>query len=244
MSSPAYSRLHHQLVLQIENGIWQPGDQLPPERVLAESHGLSVGTVRKAMDMLVQGGYCYRVQGKGTFVSEYTREAVVFYRMRTEFSAADAELTTRNVKVGTDTVPPEAAPLLRLAPGAACIRISRILQGRDKTGSFLAGCSTSWFSLDMCSALLETDVSEFQRRTLYHLVEERCGIPSVHCDEFMTICTELPEELHDMLSHSVLMPCFHLKMVSFTYERKPFEYRESYIFGVSRGLVRRHDFRR
>lgn len=243
MPLSAYSRLQHSLILQIESGVWQPGEQMPTERALAEEHGLSVGTVRKAMDMLVQGGYCYRVQGKGTFVADYTKEAPVFYRMRTEFSAADAELTTRGVQVGVGPVPASAASALRLAPGTHGIRVFRMLQGRDESGSFFAGCSASWFPPDICAALLKTDVAEFQRHTLYRLVEEKCGIPSVYCDEFMTICTELPDEVRRLLNRPVLMPCFQLKMVSFSYGKKPFEYRESYIFSASRGLMRRHDFR-
>lgn len=244
MTSPAYSRLQHYLTLQIENGVWQPGDRIPPERLLAEEHGLSVGTVRKALDNLVRGGYCRRIQGKGTFVEDYTGEKPVFYRLRPSLTADDAELTTRDVRLETLPASERAAAGLGLRTGASCIRIFRKIQGREGGETFLAGCSTSWFPAEPCAALLNMDVAEFQRHTLYYLLESVCGLPMIGGDEFMTLCAELPPELRHLLNRTVPMPCFHLEMVAHTFGNKPLEYRESYVFGGKRGLMRRHDFRR
>lgn len=244
MTSPVYSQLQHHLTLQIENGVWQPGEQMPPERALAEEHGLSVGTVRKALDNLVRSGYCHRIQGKGTFVAEYTREQPVFYRLRSFLADSDAELTTRDVRMETLPAPSPAAAGLGLEPGAPCIRIFRNIQGRDAGTTFPAGCSTSYVPAETCAALLKTDPTEFQRHTLYHLLESVCGLPMIGGDELMTVCSELPAELRRLLNRTVPLPCFHLEMVAFTYGKKPLEYRESYVFGGRRGLMRRHDFRR
>lgn len=41
---------------------------IPSERTLWETHEVSRGTVRKAVDALVEEGLLERVQGRGTFV--------------------------------------------------------------------------------------------------------------------------------------------------------------------------------
>src|SRR3954468_17593027 len=48
----------------------KPHDQLPTERELAESFGVTRLTVRRALDQLGYEGRVYRTQGAGTFVSE------------------------------------------------------------------------------------------------------------------------------------------------------------------------------
>ncbi|MCK5203385.1 MAG: GntR family transcriptional regulator, partial [Desulfobacterales bacterium] len=47
--TPVYFQLQKKLLKEIEDGRWSPGQIIPPERALAESHRLSVGTVKKAI---------------------------------------------------------------------------------------------------------------------------------------------------------------------------------------------------
>ena len=86
--TPAYYKLQMMLQKEIENGRWVPGQAIPPERALAESHQLSVGTVKKAILNLVNQGYLYRIQGKGTFVAGMTLqpESLRYYRFLEDFS--------------------------------------------------------------------------------------------------------------------------------------------------------------
>jgi DNA-binding FadR family transcriptional regulator len=52
----------------IETGYYGTGDQLPPERDLAESFGAGRSTVRRALDQLERAGLVSRKVGSGTFV--------------------------------------------------------------------------------------------------------------------------------------------------------------------------------
>ena len=47
-----------------------PGSALPSERELAERYGVARMTVRGELDRLTADGLTYRIQGRGTFVSE------------------------------------------------------------------------------------------------------------------------------------------------------------------------------
>lgn len=53
----------------IETGLYGLGDQLPPERELAESFGAGRSTVRRALDQLERAGLVSRKVGSGTFVT-------------------------------------------------------------------------------------------------------------------------------------------------------------------------------
>lgn len=53
----------------IESGKMVEGDQMPTEEAIGTMFDVSRITVRKALDGLVQGGYVYKIQGKGSFVT-------------------------------------------------------------------------------------------------------------------------------------------------------------------------------
>ncbi|KAA9029976.1 GntR family transcriptional regulator [Niallia endozanthoxylica] len=67
---PIYYQLAELIQEEIESGNLQPGDALPSEREFAEKYQISRMTVRQALNLLENNGKLYRIQGKGTFVSE------------------------------------------------------------------------------------------------------------------------------------------------------------------------------
>ena len=64
-----YRRISNQLLSEIEEGRWKPGDQLPSEEQLATRTQASLGTVQRALRELVEMGVVERHHGRGTFVS-------------------------------------------------------------------------------------------------------------------------------------------------------------------------------
>lgn len=62
-------QLKAQLSELIEIRGYNSGDQFPTEKELCHRFNVSRHTMREAMRDLVQEGYLYRIQGKGTFVS-------------------------------------------------------------------------------------------------------------------------------------------------------------------------------
>jgi GntR family transcriptional regulator, transcriptional repressor for pyruvate dehydrogenase complex len=74
------SRLYEQIVQQIEDSIvkgsLKPGDQLPPERELAQRFGVSRTAVREAVKALREKGLVEAFSGRGTFITDGTTHAV------------------------------------------------------------------------------------------------------------------------------------------------------------------------
>ncbi|WP_245813681.1 histidine utilization repressor [Rhodococcus marinonascens] len=68
-SAPAYERVKHLIVSQINAGRWQEGDQLPSENQLVDALGLSRMTINRALRELAADGMVVRLMGVGTFVA-------------------------------------------------------------------------------------------------------------------------------------------------------------------------------
>jgi len=74
------SRLYEQIVQQVEEsirkGAMKPGDQLPPERELAQQFGVSRTAVREAVKALREKGHVEAYPGRGTFITDGTSHAI------------------------------------------------------------------------------------------------------------------------------------------------------------------------
>jgi DNA-binding GntR family transcriptional regulator len=65
---PQYRKLYELLRRQIVQGAFAPGDLLPSESQLKQTHHLSQPTVRRAVELLEEEGLVKRHQGKGSVV--------------------------------------------------------------------------------------------------------------------------------------------------------------------------------
>ena len=69
---PKYMYIKISLTNKLKSGELVEGDKLPTETELCDSYGCSRLTVRKALDELMQEGYIYKIQGRGTYVKNRT----------------------------------------------------------------------------------------------------------------------------------------------------------------------------
>jgi GntR family transcriptional regulator len=67
---PSYLQLAAILRARIESGEIPPRSPLPSLTTLTGETGLAVGTVRKAIAVLVSEGIAYTVPGRGTFAGQ------------------------------------------------------------------------------------------------------------------------------------------------------------------------------
>lgn len=68
---PLYQQVRQILLTTIQSGQWGPGEKIPIEPVLAQQLGVSIGTLRRAVETLVNDGVLLRREGVGTFVRTY-----------------------------------------------------------------------------------------------------------------------------------------------------------------------------
>ena len=68
---PIFRQIIERINAGIESGEYARGDAIPSEPELCKQFDTTRMTVRRAIDALVNEGKLYRVQGKGTFVSQF-----------------------------------------------------------------------------------------------------------------------------------------------------------------------------
>lgn len=69
MNSPKYRAIVEWTVHQIASGKFLPGDKFLSETALGQRFGFSRQTVRRALELLEQGGYVVRIHGSGTYIA-------------------------------------------------------------------------------------------------------------------------------------------------------------------------------
>lgn len=111
---PLYKRVKALLVARIADGGWQPGQLIPNEFQLADELSVSQGTVRKALHEMTADNLLVRRQGRGTFVTSYDDERILFQFFK--LTADD----------GTRTFPDST--VIALDSGAASAEEARSLQ--------------------------------------------------------------------------------------------------------------------
>ena len=74
LAGPLYFQIQELMRARISAKEWSGGRYLPNEGDLAREYGVSVGTMRKALDLLGQQNLIVRRQGLGTYVNDNTAD--------------------------------------------------------------------------------------------------------------------------------------------------------------------------
>ena len=123
-----YIRIHDEIKHQIETGVFEVGQRLPSERVMAEQFGVSRMTLRQAVTSLVEEGILTRYVGSGTFVaSDRVREKMRVTTSFTEIIQNLGKTPSSKVLSYQKTKANEVeCDKLQLKKGAQIIRMERI----------------------------------------------------------------------------------------------------------------------
>ena len=78
MNKKLYQTVIDYINNQISSGDLIIGDLVPSESQLSKLLNVSVGTVRKAIDVLENSKILYRHHGKGTYISDYGFDNSIF----------------------------------------------------------------------------------------------------------------------------------------------------------------------
>lgn len=234
---PVYYEVQQALRHEIESGQLEPGMTVPPERRLAEIHGVSVGTVRKAVLNLVNEGYLYRVQGKGSFVAgtALRRESLRYYRFLSHFNDQEIDLKVKLLDLKTIKIFAEAKDYLQLESNTNLYEVKRVFVSDETPLVF----TTSYMPIKLFKDLDKLPRSEFESKTLYHAVEENYGMPTIHNDELIGI-RPADKEVGEVLNLDTGSPVLFMEMLSFTYKSKPYEYRRAYLAAGEKMVAREY----
>lgn len=219
---PLYHRLRESLAAAIASRQWAVGEAIPTESELARKYEMSVGTVRKAIEMLIVDGLVDRVQGKGTFVRRPTFSSSLFRFFRTPGghavpATADGVILERGLRMP----PKSAADALGLGPSTQAVQIRRL---RSESGTPIL-YEEIWLPPVPFSRLLELPLQRFGA-LLYPLYDEEFGVVVTRAREHLTI-GEASADVARQLSIATGGCVAIIERVAFDQPGRPVEWRRS-----------------
>ncbi len=123
-----YQEVKRKLIADIASGAVQPGGALPNERALATRFGVSIGTIRRAVEELVAEHILLRQQGRGTFVGRLDQERFMFQFFNIAGRDGQREFPRVELRAfAKSRASAEEARRLGLATAAPVLRIDNVL---------------------------------------------------------------------------------------------------------------------
>ena len=221
---PLYRVVKRALLQAIEGGTWAPGSTLPSETELALAFGVSIGTLRKAVDELSAEHILVRRQGRGTFVATHSPDRFLFQFFHVERAdglreAPSIELLSFD-RVKLDDA---QAEMLNLRAGDAAFQFENrlALQGRAVMLDRLT------LPASLFKGLTEKRLRE-RPSTLYQLYQSEFGITVVHARE-RARAAAADRHVSRLLGIAAGLPVMQVHRVALTFGDKPVEHRESII---------------
>jgi GntR family transcriptional regulator len=221
-SAPLYKEVKTRLTRGLATGEWKPGEAIPSESRLAQRFGVSIGTVRKAIDELVAERILLRQQGRGTFVATHNEDRTLFYFFHIVGKDGSRELpTTDLLSFRKARANATEAEHLGIDAGAPVFRIQNLLK--------LSGRPVLVDEITVSQALfddLDEDVFGGREGTIYGLYEARYRITVTRISERISAAHAAPR-IAGLLGLSEDTPALVIRRVAYTYNDTPVEYRVS-----------------
>jgi GntR family transcriptional regulator len=221
---PLYREVKHKLMESLRDGEWKAGDMIPAEKRLCERFGVSVGTLRKAVDELTAENILIRHQGRGTFVASHSQDRYMFGFFHICSKDGRKEYPqVEFIRLAREKADGDSARRLNVAKGAKVVRIINRLSLRGRPviidditlpERFFAG-------------MTEEQVRE-RRTTLYQLYQDSFGVAVLRTEERLEACGAKPEGA-ELLGLEEGTPLLHIVRRAMTFRDEVVELRHSYV---------------
>jgi len=219
---PRYQRLRDEMVALVAARHWRPGEAIPTEQALAKSYDVAVGTVRKAVDLLVAEGLLERFQGRGTFVRRASFDSSLFRFFRFQTRQGERRIPeSRILRREVVEAPSAVAATLQIPNGAKVIQMSRLrlIDGMPMLVEEI------WLPFDRFAAFAQLELTEIGD-LLYPVYEAQCNQVIASATETLTV--EAIGPLHArLLRIEPGTPAVVIERLAYGYDRQPLEWRRS-----------------
>jgi GntR family transcriptional regulator len=230
-SGPLYRQVKRELQGLIERGRYGPGDTLPSETEIAQALGVSIGTLRRAVDELVHENLLVRRQGCGTFVALHNHERFLFQFFHVEPRPESPLAPPRErefpevecLGFARGRADDTEAAALRVRPNEAVLRIDNRLS--------LAGRAVVHDRLVLAAATFKGLTEQrFRDRpgTIYSLYQTEYGLTVLRAQE-RARAVAASRDTARVLRIAPGRPVLEVHRLALTFNDKPLEYRISTI---------------
>jgi GntR family transcriptional regulator len=186
---PKYLRIYTDLRERIAGGRWPAGSPLPAQRELADEFGVSIMTLRQALQLLADEGLIDTRHGSGTFVAaRYAYDLGHLSSFASDLARQGAEISTRLLAAET-VAAPEPVDARLGGPGEVLrLRRLRLIGGRPLV------LQTSYLPFPLVRAL---DPGDLGRRGIYTVLAEH-GLAVARAYETITPTALSPRDARDL----------------------------------------------
>ena len=219
---PRYQQLRDDLVRRIAAGEWAPGSAIHTEAELSTAYGVSTGTLRKAIDLLVAEGVLTRSQGKGTFVRRPRFDSSLFRFFRFKSAKGEAVLPTAQILQRAVDAPGDAVrEALQLGPRSKVIHLERLrlVDGKPVLSEDI------WVPRDGFETLVSLATADFGD-LLYPLYERLCKQVVATARETLRV-ERADKSVARKLGLALGSPLIQVRRVALNFAGKPVECRST-----------------
>jgi GntR family transcriptional regulator len=214
---PLYLQVRDRLAQRIARGEWKPGSMLPSEDELAREVGVSIGTMRKALDGLEEERLVLRRQGRGTTVVDQASEANLnrFNKVTDESGhpiGGDIEMLRQTTRRADEI---EQARL-RLDASQIVVRTERLRRERGRPLMY----EEASLALARLPGLDAADIGNYRLLAL----AQRSGVRLAWANEQVSMAKATPP-VAKLLDVRLGSPLLKLDRVVFTDDEQPVEWR-------------------
>ena len=218
---PRYEQVRWNIQTLLTESKWDESTPLPTEQEFADKYEVSVGTVRKAVEKLVEEGVLIKQQGKGTFLKrpDFESSLLRFFKFRDKDACYDTPTgVVKKIMVidGIDDINEK----LNISKNEALIYIERMRMVEDK----VLLSERIWLPKSRYEAFATLDPEDFEN-LLYPFYYKKCGqFVSSAVETLFFITDHSDPYLGNAEQESLVKVCRIAKNL----EGDPIEYRESY----------------
>ncbi len=220
---PRYEQVRWQIQKLLIKSKWTIEKPIPTELELASMYSVSVGTVRKAVECLVEDGLLIKQQGKGTFLKQpnFDSSLMRFFRLRNK-QGNDVQPIGDVKKLSVVHAIPEINAKLNLSETDKLIHIERVRKNED----VVVLSEKIWLPESLFLNLKDVAIKNFGN-LLYPFYYQQCGQFVSSAIEQLSFETNIQDQY---LQNKITDPLVKVCRIAKNIEGTAIEYRESFGF--------------
>lgn len=220
--APKGERLRSAIARLVAEGGLADGARLPGERDLCASLDMSLGTVQKALGLLVRDGDLVREHGRGTFARRHRQQMQALWHYRFVDPATGERLPVYARLLGRDVVLSDAETSRHLGSDArGFVRIRRLVE--------IGTLFTCWSEMDLPASrfrrLMSLKPSRLEAVNLKQLLSDAFDAPTLSVAQTARLVRP-PADLARHLGTKTSAHCLRLQIVAFDRAGTPISFQK------------------
>ena len=223
---PIYRQISAWMTQQIVSGAWPEHYKLKAEVDLAAELGVNRGTIRKAIEELIEQGQLLRIHGRGTFVASKMLEQPLAERLvavSEDLAEKGIPFDTRVMEQSVMHATGRIASLLGLEQDSAVFLLRRVRYVRQAPLIVLH----NYVIAERCPGIAELD---FEKHGLFETLEE-CYRLDLDWGRRVFQAQSASQEIAELLEIAACDPVMYLEQLTYEKSGEPLEFSKVWIRG-------------